>query len=314
MLYVWIILGVVLICTLAVVGIAYVCFRITFYAPKKNEEDPQAYPLPVGDVYVPWHDTMVGWMKEVRAMSYEPVSVTSFDGLTLRGKYYEYAPGAPIELMFHGYRGSAERDLCGGIQRCFTLGRSALLVDQRASNGSDGNVISFGVNESRDCHTWLDFMQKRFGPDVKIILTGISMGASTVLIAAGKPLPPNVVSVLADCGFSSAREIICQVIRERNLPPTLAYPFVKLGARLFGHFDPDEDPPIEAVTRCKVPVFFIHGENDDYVPCSMSIRNHEACASAKRLVIVPGAGHGLSYLVQPLRYLQELDDFFKPYL
>ena len=81
--------------------------------------------------------------------------------------------------MFHGYRGSSERDLCGGVQRCFKLGRSALLVDQRAHGRSDGHIISFGVNERKDCLAWVDFMVKHFGPDVKIILTGISMGAST---------------------------------------------------------------------------------------------------------------------------------------
>lgn len=312
--YVWIALGVALFLALAVVGIAYGCFYVAFYAPKKKEKSTEEFSLPDGDVYIPYRETMIGWMKEVRTMPYEAVSVTSFDGLTLRGKYYEYAPGAPIELMFHGYRGSAERDLCGGIQRCFALGRSILLVDQRASEGSDGTVISFGVNESRDCHTWLEFMGKRFGPDAKIILTGISMGAATVLMAAGRPLPPTVVGVLADCGYTSAKAIICQVIGRMNLPPKLAYPFVRLGARLFGHFDLEEMPPIEAVKHCTVPVIFFHGESDDYVPCSMSRENYDACSAPKRLVTIPGAGHGLSYLVDPEYYLQQLDAFFKPYL
>ncbi len=312
--YVWIVLAVALVLVLAVVGIAYGCFLIAFHVPKKRPVSDEEYPIPEGKIYAPFRDTMVTWMKEVRAMPYEAVSVTSFDGLKLQGKYYEYAPGAPIELMFHGYRGTAERDLCGGVQRCFALGRSALIVDQRASEGSEGEVISFGVNEHKDCLTWVDFMIERFGPDVKIILTGISMGAATVMMAAGQPLPPNVVGVLADCGYSSAKAIIQKVITQKGLPPKLAYPFVKLGARLFGHFDLEETSPVEALKHCSLPVIFFHGEDDDYVPCYMSRENYEACAGPRKLVTIPGAGHGLSYLVAPEYYLQELRAFFKPYL
>jgi dipeptidyl aminopeptidase/acylaminoacyl peptidase len=249
-------------------------------------------------------------VRESRATPYEEVEITSFDGLKLRGRYYEYAPGAPIELMFHGYRGTAERDLSGGMHRCFALGRSALIVSQRGSPGSEGNVISFGINEHRDCMAWIDFMLRKFGPDVKIILTGISMGASTVLMAAGKELPPNVIGVLAACGYSSAREIIKKVIRQFNLPPDLVYPFVRLGAKIFGRFDLEETSPVESVKRSSVPVIFFHGEGDDFVPCEMSRINYEACASRKMLVTVPGAGHGLSYSVEPEGYLEALKEFF----
>ena len=312
--YLWIGLAVVLFFVLAVVGVAYLCYLMAFHVRKEQTAGSEEYPIPSGRIYEPFRDQMVQWMKEVRAMPSEAVSVTSFDGLQLHGKYYEYVPGAPIELMFHGYRGSAERDLCGGVQRCFALGRNALIVDQRASEGSDGHVISFGINEHKDCHTWVDFMVKRFGPDVKIILTGISMGAATVMMAAGKPLPPNVVGVLADCGYSSPKAIIQKVIAQKGLPPKLSYPFVKLGARLFGHFDLEETSPVEAMQHCKLPVIFFHGEADDYVPCYMSRENYEACAGPRKLVTIPGAGHGLSYLVAPEYYLQELRAFFKPYL
>lgn len=287
---------------------AWICFRMAFHVPKGSKERTEEYPVPEGEVYEPFRDAMIKWMKEVRAMPHEDVQIQSFDGLTLRGKYYEFAPGAPIELMFHGYRGSGERDLCGGIQRCFALGRSALIVEQRGSIGSDGNVITFGILESRDCRNWVDFAIDHFGPDVRLILTGISMGASTVLIAAGRELPKNVVGVLADCGFSSAEEIIKKVIRQMGLP-VAAYPFVRLGARIFGHFDLHETSALEAVKSCRLPVIFFHGESDDYVPCDMSRKLHENCAAAKRLCTIPGAGHGLSYLVDPEGYLAALREF-----
>ena len=164
---------------------AYICYRMAFYVPPRKGDLPDIIDLPDGHIYAPYRAAMEDWAKEVRAMPHEKMTVTSFDGLTLHGKYYEYAPGAPIELMFHGYRGSAERDLSGGVQRCFKLGRSCLIVDQRCSGHSGGNTITFGINEQRDCLCWVDFMLQRFGPEVKIILTGISMGASTVLMAAG---------------------------------------------------------------------------------------------------------------------------------
>ena len=301
------VLAAVMLCLLA----AFYCYRVAFYSPKRKTASDEIR-IPEGEIYEVFRESMVNWIQEARAMPHEDVSITSFDGLKLRGKFYEFAPGAPIELMFHGYRGSAERDLSGGVQRCFQLGRSALIVEQRGSQGSEGHVISFGVNEHRDCLSWIDFMLEHFGPDVKIILTGISMGASTVLMAAGRELPENVIGVLADCGFNSAKDIMYQVIGQMGLPPKLCYPFVKLGARLYGHFDPDEYSAEEAMKTCKVPVIFFHGEQDDFVPCRMSRINYEACASRKRLVLIPGAGHGLSYPVAPEVYLNALRDFFGP--
>ena len=309
---VWIILGVVIVLALMIVLISYLCFRMAFYSPDRPAIPSDAIDIPEGAAYEEFREDMEKWARDLRAMPHEEMSITSFDGLKLYAKYYEYAPGAPIELMFHGYRGSAERDLCGGVQRCFALKRSALIVDQRSCGDSKGNVITFGIKEHRDCLDWVDFMVSHFGPNVRIILTGISMGAATVLTASGKPLPPNVIGILADCGYSSARQIICKVVKDMGIPAWLGYPFVKLGARLFGHFDLEETSPLQGVKQCSVPVIFYHGEADTLVPCSMSRENFEACGGRKRLVTVPGAGHGLSYAVEPERYLQELRDFFGP--
>lgn len=304
-----------LILLLAVVSllISYICFIIVFYVPPRKKSALNDVPLPQGAIYEAFWDEMREWVCEARSTPHEDVSIISFDGLKLTGKFYEYAPGAPIEVMFHGYRGSAERDLSGGMQRCFKIGRSALIVDQRCSGSSDGNVITFGINEHRDCLSWIDFVIERLGPDVRIILTGISMGASTVLNAAGCVLPKNVIGVLADCGFSSAKEIILSVARQMKLPANLIYPFVKLGAKIFGHFDLEEISSVDAVSRTKIPIIFFHGESDDYVPCEMSRINYLACSSPKKLVIIPGAGHGLCYLVDPDTYLREVKDFFDIY-
>ena len=288
---------------------AYICFRMAFLTRRKVQEEGE-FDIPVGRIYAPYRDKVIQWVQEVRALPRQEYAITSHDGLKLYARYYEFAPGAPIELMFHGYQGTPERDLPSGVQRCFKVGRSALVVEQRACGRSEGKVISFGINEHKDCLAWIDFTIRHFGPDVKIILTGISMGAATVLMAAGKELPSNVVGVLADCGYNSAKEVIQKVIRDMHLPAGVLYPFVKLGARLFGHFDLEQTDAETAMKNCKVPVIFYHGEADDFVPCYMSQKNYDACVSRKQLVTIPGAGHGLCYAVDPEEYLETLKAFF----
>ena len=310
MIVVWILLALAVLVLLT----AFICFYMAFFVPKHGPVAPDDYSIPVGEIYEPFREKMVKWMKDVRAMPHEDFYITTFDGKRLHGRFYQFAPGAPMELMFHGYRGNGDRDLCGGVQRCFRLGRSCLLVDQRAAGESEGKVITFGIKEHRDCLAWIDFIVRHFGPDAKIILTGISMGASTVLMAAGHPLPSQVKGVLADCGFSSARAIICKVIRQLKLPPKLLYPFVRLGALLYGGFDPERYSAADAVKNATVPIIFFHGETDDFVPYEMSRENFDACASRKALVITPGAGHGLCYPIDPQGYLQALRDFFGPEL
>ena len=137
MILLWTIAAILVLILLA----AFICFYLAFFVPKHGPIAIDDYSIPEGEIYEVFRDQMVGWMKEVRAMPHEDVYITSFDGLKLHGRYYEYAPGAPIELMFHGYRGNAERDLSGAVQRCFSLGRSVLIVDQRTSGHSEGNVI-----------------------------------------------------------------------------------------------------------------------------------------------------------------------------
>lgn len=308
---VWWILGTVGFLTLAVLLTAYICFYKVFYSSRREREEQ--YPIPEGDIYEPYRDVMVEYIKKADATPYREVSIRSFDGLTLRGRYYEFSKGAPIELMLHGYRGSGRRDLSGGIERCALMGHNAFIIDHRASGESEGHVITFGLFEGRDCLAWLDFILREIDPNAKVMLTGISMGAATVLGCSDLPLPENVVGILADCGYTSTRAIVKKVIRDMRLPAELLYPFTRLGARIYGGFDPDSRSPIESVKKSRLPIIFFHGDTDDFVPYDMSVENYEACASAnKRMVNVPGAGHGLCFLKDPELYLAELHAFFDP--
>ena len=288
---------------------AYVCFRMAYYSPTRRPLTEEER-FPPGKAYVPYHGRMREWMDQVAAMEHEDFVVTSEDGLTLKGKYYELSPDSPIEILFHGYRGLAERDLCGAVQRCYSVGHSALLVDQRASGDSDGHIITFGVKESADVPVWVDAVIARFGEERPIVITGISMGATTVLLAAGKPLPPQVVGVLADCGYTTAPAIIKKVIRHMGLPAELLYPLVRLAAVLYGGFDPNEADCPKALANATLPIIFFHGETDDFVPCEMSRENYDACTAEKTLVITPGAGHGLCYPADPEGYIAAVKAFY----
>lgn len=307
---------IILICfasLLAVVLItAAICFFKVFYSPKRRPRAEDDYDLPPGKEYVPHYPRMIEWTKRCRATPHRIVEIETFDGLTLRGRYYEFSPTAPIEIMMHGYHGNLERDLCGGIFRALNIGHSVLVYDHRGSGKSDGNVITFGINESRDCRRWIDFVLKEINKDAKIILSGVSMGAATAMItSAYEDLPENVVGIVADCGYTSAKAIIKKVIRDMKLPPNLLYPFVKLGARLFGGFNVDEFSPIEQVKKSKVPTIFVHGDEDYFVPLEMSKENFEASSATKKeLYIVKGAAHGLAYIIADDKYLEKLTEFF----
>ena len=141
------------------------------------------------------------------------------------------------------------------------------------------------------------------------------MGAATVMIAAGEPLPRNVIHVLADCGYTSTRAIISKVMRDLGLPPRLLYPLARLSAILFGGFDPDARSPIDSMTRCRLPIIFFHGDADDFVPYEMSVENYNACISdRKEHVTIKGAGHGVAFPVDQEGYKDAARAFFDSYL
>ena len=100
-------LGIALILIATSATIAYICYRMAFFVREQDKKSNEEFPIPEGEIYEPWRETMIGWIKETRALPFQEFSFTSFDGLQLKAKYYEYRPGAPIELMFHGYRGYA---------------------------------------------------------------------------------------------------------------------------------------------------------------------------------------------------------------
>ena len=286
----------------------FVCFFLTFYEARRKD---RAYDLPPGKVYEPWREQIRRWSDMTRDVPHKDYYITSRDGLRLHAAYYECDPDAPCEIIIHGYRGSPQRDTAAGIERCFEVGHNVLLVDQRAAAKSEGRVITFGAKEQYDCLDWIAFLNEQRGMDKGVILAGVSMGAATVMLASAHPLPDNVLYVLADCGYSSAREIIRKVVRENlHLPNFIFYPLIRVGGILYGGFDVDKISPANAVANATIPMIFIHGEDDGFVPAYMSRTCFDACASAhKTLFLAKGANHGLSLVIDPEGYYRTITDF-----
>ena len=275
-------------------------YHKTFYQNRRRVENIYAMPKRASeDIKARTH----ALIEVFDAVEYEPVEIMSHDGLRLFGRYYHVADGAPLHIQFHGYRSYAMRDFCGGNPLVRERGHNTLVVDQRAHGRSEGHTITFGIKERQDCLLWTEYAARRFGRGTPIFLSGVSMGAATVLMATELPLPENVVGVIADCPYSSPRAIIRKVIGYMRLPVSLAYPLVCFAGMLFGRiFGLSRVSAVEAVRSARVPILLIHGEDDTFVPCDMSREIHAARPDLIRLETFAGADHALSYMTDPDRY------------
>lgn len=291
---------------LVILLISYICYRIAFFSPNKNRE---GIPETKGKQYEPHREAMRRIFSQLAARNYEDVTIVSRDGLRLAGKYYHVRDDAPLAIAFHGYRSCSLTDFAGGSEICFEMGQNLLLVDQRAHGRSQGKSITFGIEERFDCLSWVNYAVARFGSDIPIFLYGISMGATTVLMASAFPLPDNVKAIVADCPYSSPCAIIRSVCRKLHYPPRLTCPFVVLGARLFGHFNLNATTAAEAVANARIPILIIHGDADSFVPASMSEEIANAGPAFVRRETFPGADHGISFLVDEKRYKALVKDF-----
>lgn len=284
----------------------WLTYRMAFFSDRGTWTDPYAI-SPDGE-YQARREEMLELIGELADRPCEQVSVTSHDGLRLTARYYHTADGAPLDIAFHGYRGHALRDFCGGSRISFALGHNLLLVDQRAHGESEGRTISFGAKERLDCLSWIRWANEHFGCP-EIALFGVSMGAGTVLLATALDLPENVLCAVADSPYSRAEDIIGTVGRDMGLPGAPVILLARCAARVFGGFRLGDASPLDAVRRAKVPVLLFHGEADRLVPCAMSGVLQENCASAVRRYTYPNAGHGLSYLVDREGYTAAVVDF-----
>ena len=242
---------------------------------------------------------------------FEDITIKSFDGTELHGMYFHLKDGAPLQIQFHGYKGNAYRDFCGGNQLALQLEHNTLVVDQRAHGKSEGHTISMGLRERYDCLCWAKYAYERFGDNVPIFLVGVSMGGATVLMASELELPKTVSGIIADCPFSHAPEVVkCFIRRMSGLPVKLAYSFAFLGGLIFGGFNINKASPKESVKHTSIPIIIFHGTADTIVPYEMGVELFECCASKdKFLYSFDGADHGMSFMVDKEKYTKATFDF-----
>ena len=298
---------IILLLAAIILAALYIVYRIAFYpVPLKGDNTLSALDNPQ---FRAEKMRIRQLISDMEAVPYESVSIVARDGVRLAGRYYHSAEGAPLDIGFHGYRGSIDRDFCGGAQISLQLGHNVLLVDERSQSNSEGRCITFGILERFDCLDWIAYANERFC-DPAITLYGVSMGAATVLMATELELPNNVRGIIADSPYSAPLDIISQVGRNNlKLPPALTAILATAAARIYGKFDLRAATAAEAVKKAKVPILIIHGENDHFVPCGMSGEIARNCASPLHLETFPDAEHGLSFLADTPRYQRAVREF-----
>ena len=249
-------------------------------------------------------------MEWFREQNPETVTIRSRDGLKLWGSFLEAPEARACVLLCHGYRSRGELDFALVLRLLYEHGCSLLVIDQRAHGRSEGKYIAYGVLERYDCQQWAWFLHTKLGGRLPIFLEGMSMGASTVMMAAELALPPSVVGVIADCGYNSPWEELRHCIRYRyHLPVFPVLPLTELMCRLTAGFSLKGAAAAQSLANSPLPLLIIHGTDDDFVPPTMTAENYAAAAGEKRQILVPGARHGLSYLVDQPRLEKELLGF-----
>lgn len=246
----------------------------------------------------------------------EHITISSRDNLTLHADLYPADEEADtIVICSHGYTSNGW-DSCSTIGAYFVKkGFDTLIVDNRAHGKSEGDYVGFGILDRYDILKWIEYVNDRFGGKKNIILYGVSMGAATVLMTTGFELPDNVKAVIADCAFTSPYDVFAHIMkRDYHMAE---FPVMNINdamCKKHAGYRFKDYSTLEAVKNTNIPILFIHGEKDNFVPTRMSHENYEACRSPKELLIVENASHAASYYENPGLYESKVDEFLGKYL
>ena len=215
-----------------------------------------------------------------RSQGSELKKLRSFDGLALYADYLPYPGSKTTVILCHGYRSTGLGDF-GGIVRYIheQLRLNILLIDERSHGKSEGSHMTYGIKERFDICDWANMIAREH-PDHKLFLYGMSLGAASVLMSTTTDLPKSVCGLIADCGFTSPDDVFRSVCRSMyHLPP---FPFVDIAevfTKIFAHFDCKQCSAAQALKNNDIPVLFIHGGADDFVPTWMSRKNFAAMST-----------------------------------
>ena len=244
----------------------------------------------------------------------EALEITSHDGLTLKGTLYRLCNNNKVMLAVHGYHGDGMCDMGRFAKMYEALGYDVLIVDQRASGSSEGNRVSFGYHEQEDGILWVNKLVEIYGQDVEVVLHGMSMGGATVInMGANDKLPAQVKAVISDCSYDTMKTQLRHSLHTQTQLPiefTLWLLDIFCNSRLGFKFK--QNSQIEAVKKAKLPMMFIHGDADDYVPYAMQEKLFEACVSEKKVqVSVPNAKYESCYVLAANYYEKEVRKFLE---
>ncbi len=246
---------------------------------------------------------------------YEDHYITSRDGLQLHGIFIKNPNSDRVAVLVHGYHGSYSFDFASVASAYYHKRNcSVFLPDQRTHGKSEGEYITFGAKERYDIVDWCKYIDNYTENKCKFILSGVSMGATTVLLATAEPDMIKLNYVTADCGYTDPQRIFTHVFKQwYHLPEFPILNIAKYLCRSLAGFSFDEFSTLEAVKHLKAPVTFVHGEGDDFVLPQNTYDNYNACTQIKSIVTVPDAGHGISYIVDPEKIEKEFDRIFDTY-
>ncbi|AWB43324.1 alpha/beta hydrolase [Paenibacillus sp. CAA11] len=248
------------------------------------------------------------------SMSPRQVQVTSHDGTRLSGQVLEAHPDSKDwVILVHGITCSLLQSIpFAGIYE--EAGFNVLLIDQRRHGQSEGKYTTYGYHEKHDVESWVEWILEHYGEDCQVGLHGQSLGGGTVLEYLGIA-HPAIKFVVADCPYSDLTELIHYQLTVLNKLP--AFPFLRLIDRRLGSkagFRLAQVSPIRNVQASQIPVLFIHGTEDRYVPTWMSQNMYDVKTGPKELLLVPGAVHANAYETDPKRYKETVAAFAKQHL
>lgn len=247
-------------------------------------------------------------------MESKTVEIEGYDGTRLVGHYFPHPEAKRLVVAVHGWRSHWSKDFALIADFWMENDCSILFVEQRGQGESGGDYMGFGLMERFDAAGWAKWASENITDSLPIYLAGVSMGAASVLMASSLSLPKNVRGIIADSAFTSPHDI-WKHVAEKNLRLSyglfgrLADGFCRrsigVGSRDFS--------TVEALKRTDVPILFIHGSDDHFVPVKMCFENYKACAAEKRLFIVPGAEHTMSLYGDRAGYERALESFWKEF-
>lgn len=302
------IVGVGAIAAAAEYGIARYFFRRTVIRGNAKVERTTKMSGTNWDVYKPELQKRREWLE---AQPYEDVTVTSRDNLKLKGKFYPVDGSNKIVICFHGYTSCGMNDYIGLSKFYIPMGFQMLIVDERAHGDSEGTYIGFGSLDRFDALQWIHYVRERFGENCEIYLHGVSMGGATVLMTSGLELPDCVKGIVSDCAFTSAWEVFDFVLRTMYHMPS--FPILQIADKMAvkeAGYSLKECSAKEEVKKAKVPILFIHGEADTFVPVRMCREIYDCCASRKDIMTIPGASHAESYYKNTEAYENKIKTFY----